>query len=191
MAIYGAQEFGRFAFECEEHSGYHIVTDNVAVEFVNGKESMNFGDNGEVIITDLNNNIMPLIRYKLGDIAIPLKKTCCCGRGLPLIKEIEGREDDYLILPSGRRISPRNINVLEDIPGISAYRTIQEAKDRFVVKLVKGYEFSEKTIQVVKQRIEMGVLGEKVEVSVELVTELPKERTGKMRAVLSNCRLES
>ena len=65
------------------------------------------------------------------------------------------------------------------------YKTIQETKERFVVKLVKNDEFSERTLSEVKKQIMIGCLGEEVEVEVECVEELPKERTGKKRAVVS------
>jgi phenylacetate-CoA ligase len=129
---------------------------------------------------------MPLIRYKLGDIGTFTHEECDCGRGFPLIKSIEGRTDDFLILPSGRKISPRVINVIEDIPGVSRYKTIQETKNRIVVNLVKGEGFSEKTIYEINKHIKAGCLGEDVEVDVKLVKELPLEKRGKLRAVVSN-----
>jgi len=185
---YGSEEFGSLAFECKAHSGYHIISDHVVMEFLKDGHDVNPGESGEVVITGLSNHTMPLIRYKLGDIAVPLKEKCSCGRGLPLIKHIEGRKDDYLTLPSGKKISPRMINVIENISGIKAYKTIQEAKERFVVKLVKSKDFSEKTIDEVKKQIRKGCLGEEVNVDVELVNEIPKERSGKIRAVVSKVR---
>lgn len=98
------------------------------------------------------------------------------------------REPHFLILPSGRTISPRAINVIEYIPGIARYRTIQEEKGRFVVQLVKGKGFSERTISQIKQQIKVGCLGEDVKVEVELMEEIPKERTGKLRTVVSKVR---
>ena len=184
--IYGSEEFGRLAFECNEHSGYHIITDNVVVEFVKEGEDVSPGERGEVVVTGLTNYRMPLIRYKLGDIAIPSESKCPCGRGLPLIKHVEGREDDFLVLPSGRKISPRMINVIESIPGIKEYKTIQESKERFVVKLIKDNKFNERTISEVKKQIKIGCLGEEIKVEVRLVNEIPRERTGKLRAVISN-----
>jgi phenylacetate-CoA ligase len=184
-SIYSTIEFGHLAFECKEHSGYHIITDNAIIEFVKDGHDIKAGERGEVIVTTLQNYAMPLIRYRLGDIATLSNTKCSCGRGFPLIKQIEGREDDFLILPSGRKISPRMINVIEHIPGIKEYKTIQETKELFVVKLIKNDEFSERTISEVKKQIMTGCLGEKVAVEVEIVDELPKERTGKKRAVVS------
>jgi phenylacetate-CoA ligase len=184
-SIYSTVEFGHIAFECKEHSGYHIITDNVIVEFVKDGIDVSVGEKGEVIVTTLHNFAMPLIRYKLGDIAVPLNTKCNCGRGFPLIKDIEGREDDFFIMPSGKKISPRMINVIEFIPGIKEYKIIQKTKKRIAVKLVKNDEFSERTIIEVKNKILIGCLGEDVQVEVESVKELPKERTGKKRAVVS------
>jgi phenylacetate-CoA ligase len=129
---------------------------------------------------------MPLIRYKLGDIAILSSEKCSCGRGLPLIKQIVGREDDFIILPSGKKISPRMINVIENIPGVSSYRTIQETRERILVKIVKGKEFSKKTVYEVQKQIKLGCLGENIEVEVEIVKEIQRASRGKIRTVVSN-----
>ncbi len=69
------------AFECKAHSGYHINNDHVIMEFLKNGKDVNPGESGEVVITGLSNYTMPLIRYKLGDIAVPIKEKCSCGRG--------------------------------------------------------------------------------------------------------------
>lgn len=184
--IYASEEFGMMAFECQDHSGYHILTDNVVIEFIKDGEEVKAGEEGEVVVTGLSNHCMPLIRYKLGDIAIPIEDKCPCGRGLPLIKHVVGRKDDYLILPSGTRISPRTINYgIGYIPGIKAYKTIQKEKDYFVIKVVKNSGFNENTIVEIQKEIKSACLGEEVKVDVKLVNEIAKERTGKIRAIVS------
>lgn len=184
--VYGAEEFGHFAFECNQHSGLHIISDAVIAEVVKEEKKITENAEGEIVLTSLYNYAMPLIRYKLGDIVCISGKKCACGRGFPLITSIEGRADDFLILPSGKKISPRMINVIEDIPGVSMYKTVQETKNRIVVNLVKGKGFNDKTISEIKKNIKIGCLGEDVEVEVKLVEELPLERRGKLRAVVSN-----
>lgn len=183
---YGSEELGTLAFECKEHAGYHIIADNVIIEIEKDSNKVASSDIGEVIVTNLNNFTMPLIRYKLGDIAVLSGEKCKCGRGLPLIKQIVGREDDFIILPSGRKISPRMINAIENIPGIISYKTIQESKNRILVQLVKGNEFSDSTIPEVKKQIKLGCLGEQIEINVKLVKEIPKSDRGKIRAIVSN-----
>jgi phenylacetate-CoA ligase len=183
---YGSEELGTLAFECKEHAGYHIIADNVIIEIEKDSNKVASSDIGEVIVTNLNNFTMPLIRYKLGDIAVLSGEKCKCGRGLPLIKQIVGREDDFIILPSGRKISPRMINAIENISGIISYKTIQESKNRILVQLVKGNEFSDSTIPEVKKQIKLGCLGEQIEINVKLVKEIPKSDRGKIRAIVSN-----
>jgi phenylacetate-CoA ligase len=182
---YGAEEFSILAFECKKHSGYHIISDAIILEIIKNDQYVSEGEEGEIIVTGLINYTMPLIRYRLGDIGTITYKKCACGRGFPLIKSIEGRTDDFLILPSGRKISPRIINVIEDIPGVSRYKTIQESKNRIVVNLIKGEGFCEKTTRDIKNHIKDGCFGEDVEVKVKLVKEIPFEKRGKLRAVVS------
>jgi len=143
------------------------------------------GEYGEIVVTSLFNYTMPLIRYNIGDIGTFTDKKCACGRGLPLIKSLEGRTDDFLILPSGKKISPRTINVIEDVAGVSRYQTIQESKNRIVVNLVKGNGFGPKTIDEIKKHIIAGCLGEDVTVDVKLVDDLTRNKRGKLRAVVS------
>jgi phenylacetate-CoA ligase len=185
FSFYGSEEFGPLAFECKEHQGYHIISDHVVMEFLKENKDVSTDERGEVVVTGLTNYEMPLIRYRIGDIATPSSGRCHCGRRFPMIKQIEGREDDFVTLPSGKKISPRMINVIENIPGIKEYQTIQVSKERFVVELVKDNRFSERTISDIKTQIMKGCLGEKVKVEVELVDKIHRERTGKRRAVIS------
>ena len=183
---YGSEEFGTLAFECREHAGYHIIADHAVIETINDHQDNDSSKMGEVIVTGLNNYTMPLIRYKLGDIAIASTENCLCGRRLPLIKQIVGREDDFIILPSGKKISPRMINAIENIPGVMSYRTIQETRGRIIVKLVKGNDFSENTVNEVQKQIKSGCLGEEIEVKVEIVKEIQRASRGKIRAIISD-----
>ena len=183
---YGSEEFGTLAFECREHAGYHIVADHAVIEIINDSQNIDSSEMGEVIVTGLNNYTMPLIRYKLGDIAMLSTEKCLCGRRLPLIKQIVGREDDFIILPSGKKISPRMINAIENIPGVMSYRTIQETRGRILVKLVKGKDFCQNTVNEVQKQIKLGCLGEEMTVEVEIVKEIQRASRGKIRAVISN-----
>ncbi|MFC1904218.1 phenylacetate--CoA ligase family protein [Chloroflexota bacterium] len=185
---YGSVEFSNLAFECDEHSGYHMISDGAIIEFIKEGKNIRGCEPGDIVVTGLYNYEMPLIRYKLGDVGIPSNRKCSCGRGFPLMNSPEGRTDDLLILPSGRIISPRAINIIEYIPGITEYRTIQEEKDRFVVQVVKGKGFNQETISQIERQIKVGCLGENVRCEVEVVKELPRERTGKLRTVVSKVR---
>jgi phenylacetate-CoA ligase len=70
---------------------------------------------GEVIVTDLNNRLMPLLRYRLGDLAVLREGKCPCGRGLPLLEGFAGRsQDQYLIVAGGRRVHAACFDYLYD-----------------------------------------------------------------------------
>lgn len=182
---YGSTEFNRLGFECKEHSGIHMLTDCAVIEFIKDGQQVGPGEEGDIIVTGLYNYTMPLIRYKLGDVGTLADYKCSCGRGWPLIKSIGGRSDDFLTLPSGRTISARTINIIEDIPGIVQYRTIQEKRDRFVVQVIPGKDFSIESKKQINEQIRLGCLGENINIEIELVDEIPRERTGKLRAVIS------
>lgn len=182
---YGSAEFGTVAWECQEHNGYHMDIESVVVEFLKNEENTSPGEKGEIVVTGLFNSAMPLIRYSVGDVGSYDDDQCSCGRKLPIMNIIEGRKDDFLILPSGRIISPRNINFLEHIDGITEYRIIQKKQNKIVVQTKKGSNFSQKTVIQIKNEIEKGCVGENIEIDVEIVDEIPRENSGKIRAVVS------
>lgn len=182
---YGASEFMRLAFECQERSGYHIITDCAVVEFIKDGKNVDAGEPGEIVVTGLYNYEMPLIRYNLDDIGISTKEKCACGRGFPLIGNIEGKVDDFLFLPSGRTVSPKLLVWLERTPGIAEHRTIQKEKDRFIVQVVRGKGFSKETISQIKQHIKLAFLPDNVKVEVKIVDEIRREKHGKLKRIVS------
>ncbi|MFC2013194.1 phenylacetate--CoA ligase family protein, partial [Chloroflexota bacterium] len=97
--IYGSVETPSMATECPEHTGYHVLTPNVILEFIRNNQPVSPGKVGKIVATDLHNYAMPFIRYENGDLGIPLNEKCPCGRGLPLMKEITGRINDIIIGP--------------------------------------------------------------------------------------------
>lgn len=97
---YGCGEMGSIAHECERHS-MHIVEDNVLLEILNDKGDQ--VDAGEIVVTDLHNFAMPLIRYRIGDFAERTSKVCDCGRQLAVIHKIHGRAYDMVLTRDGTR----------------------------------------------------------------------------------------
>jgi len=196
---YGSVEFGNLAFECKEHCGLHMITNSALIEFVDETgEYVSSGEQGEIVVTGFLNHVMPLIRYRIGDLGIQTDEKCACGRSWPLIKSIQGRINDYLVLPSGRKISWLYlIRVLrgilydrifrENVFTISQYQLIQEQKDRIILKLVKGREFNPEMLERIRKSLEKEFdrLGEKLEVVTQIVDEIPMERTGKRRLLIS------
>lgn len=183
--LYGGVELNRTAWECSEHVGYHMDIDSVVFEFIKEGEQVAPGERGEIVYTGLYNYAMPLIRYAIEDIGIPSDEKCPCGRGLPLMKIVEGRKDDFVVLQDDRIISPRVFSdLMKRISGIDQYKIIQETEERFVVQLVKGEDFSQRTIEHINEEFKK-VLGEDIIIEIEIKEKIPKEPSGKLRKVIS------
>lgn len=185
LDIYGCMEAGDIAWECSEHAGYHINTDLVVTEFVEDGEHVAAGECGDIILTPLWNYAMPLIRYKLNDIGTPSNECCPCGRELPLMKVLEGRFEDFIILPSGRIISPLvTLSYFENIKGIAEYRIVQERKDNFILQLVLKEGYNENALAQLRNRF-IEEFKEDVTINIEILDAIP--RNGKLRRVVSKC----
>jgi len=182
--LYGTIEFGIVAWECEKHQGYHINSDIVLVEAIKNNQQV-YGEEGKMVCTDLINYTMPFIRYAVEDIVILSKEKHDCGRNFPLIRLIEGRSNDFITLPSGKIISPiLPIIALEKIEGISQYKLVQEDINVFNVQIVKGQNFKETIIEEVKHVLRE-ILGRTTRISVNIVDEIPREKSGKVRPIIS------
>jgi phenylacetate-CoA ligase len=101
---YGASEVGIIAHQCEQ-GGMHLSAENNIVEILRGGSQAGPGETGEVVVTNLDNYVMPLIRYRIGDVGALRAGTCGCGRGLPLMEVVDGRINNMALLPDGRIIS--------------------------------------------------------------------------------------
>jgi phenylacetate-CoA ligase len=181
---YGTMESSWVAWECEK-GNYHIQSDQAIVEVVDERgASMPEGKVGRILVTPLWRMAMPFIRYDVGDRGA-IGGRCGCGRSLPILKEIEGRDDDFITLPSGKKRSARTINLLDDIRGILSYQIVQERPDLFVIRYVpSGPALSDAERSEVKERILSGCLGEEVKVEFEQLQKM-RSGAGKIRAVLS------
>ncbi|HNW39571.1 MAG TPA: hypothetical protein PL125_02785 [Candidatus Omnitrophota bacterium] len=194
---YGLSEFTRIAWECPQGGGYHVDDDYLIVEILKDDQTpAQPGERGMIVITSLFNLAMPLIRYATGDIGIRGPKTKCkCGREFSKILEIEGRNDDFVILPSGKLISPRQVldsiqkdsyfNTDEFTEKIYRYKIIQKDYDKFIVFIVARRNIDETFKKEIAVRIQEA-LREKIEVTVQLVQDLPLTKHGKYKILISD-----
>jgi phenylacetate-CoA ligase len=183
---YGCEEVGLIACECEEHNGLHINSDNLVVETVRDGRPAAPGEPGSVVVTDLTNRAMPLIRYQVGDVAIRTERRCLCGRGLPLLERIEGREADYVVTTKGELISGISLteNFALQIVGVTQIQIIQEAVDHFRFRVVRGPEFGPASLQQMTQLVHAR-FGSEVAYELEFVEKIPQEPSGKYRFCIS------
>jgi phenylacetate-CoA ligase len=132
---------------------------------------------------------MPLIRYAVGDRArlapdssLRGGRACGCGRGLPILEAIEGRSDDVVITPDGRRVGRFDPVFKADLP-IREAQIVQEAPDRLVVRVVPAPGWAPEQAEDLARRVRMRV-GDAVAVAVEPVERIPRTKAGKFRAVV-------
>jgi phenylacetate-CoA ligase len=150
--IYGTSELsGPMFTECAEQTGFHIWSDIALVEVIDPKtgEQLEPGEKGELTITMLQKEALPMIRYRIGDISSIDEEVCPCGRTSPRIKRIQGRVDDMLII-RGINVFPSQVEyTLLSIPEVGQhFQIVVERKgaldDMLVrVELTKG-SFSDK-----------------------------------------------
>jgi phenylacetate-CoA ligase len=176
---YGCEEVSLIAAECEAHAGLHVNADNVYVEAPTGKP-------GPLVVTDLANRAMPLIRYQIGDVAVGAGRACTCGRGLPLLDRIEGREADYVVTPAGTLIS--GISLTENfallIDGTAQVQIVQETIHDLRIRLVPGDGFGAASHEQIEKLVR-DTFGPTVRYDVELVDAIPQEASGKYRFCIS------
>jgi len=181
---YCCSEFGIMAWECKRHCGYHINVDNVMIEFIKDGKAALPGEESEIVITGLNNYVMPFIRYKIGDRGIFKEGRCTCGNNSPLIQAIIGRDNDQIILSNGRVISPFLLtNLIICIPGIVEFQLIQKEKDRIHIYIVKDKKFSDYFLSnQIKNKFQKE-LDNAVAIDTFIVDNISKEKTGKFKII--------
>jgi len=185
---YSCEEFGLLAWECPAHMGYHMNVDSVVMEFVDNGETIESGERGEVLCTTLVNQTMPLIRYRIGDVGVPVEDKCSCGRTLPLMKVVEGRLDDFLLALDGRMISPTVFfpYPFENLRGIKQFRVVQERRDKLTIQLAVTESFLNRNQDLEKARRKIqNLFGESMQTEFEILKKINKDPTGKLRKVIS------
>jgi phenylacetate-CoA ligase len=150
---YATAELGTVAHECEQHRGHHVNAESYIVEIVCDGRPARPGETGEVLVTDLTNLSVPLIRYAIGDRATAVAQECACGRGLPLIGAIEGRQPAMITGSSGTMVASSFFaEVLKDYGHlIRQYRVVQEQPGSAEFYVVPGRRFSEPLLDDVLQ----------------------------------------
>lgn len=181
---YGAQEFNRMGWDCDAHRGFHEDSDSVHVEILAGDRAAAAGEEGDLVVTGLVNDLMPLVRYRIGDVGMPIDGACSCGRSLPMYRVTEGRRDDVIELADGRRVGPRTLAPqIEELRGFRQYRLIQREPSRFEVLLV-GEADAPADLDARVTSVITGVLGSGVKIDVHRVPNIELSRRGKLRKIV-------
>ena len=181
--FYGLTEMGIVGSECPRHEGFHLAEDTSIVEFV----PIANGTGGKrMVMTNLELMSMPFIRYETNDIGLPGNgHRCSCGRGLSMLKQVEGRIVDCIKLRDGRLVSPYRITcALEKLPGVMRYQVVQDDYERFIVKVVTTPKANESLNTRIVETMQ-SVLGEEIQVPVARADSLEPPLGKKFRVIES------
>jgi phenylacetate-CoA ligase len=204
---FGCQVFNRYASretalevqECERHEGLHISTDTAILEVVDEEGKwVPDGSCGKLLITDVTNLAMPLIRYQIEDIGIASRASCSCGRPFPLVRSIEGRVTDQVILRDGRIIHPLfmmylmypepaqdwNRGMETPVPGVRQYEIIQHDYQVFEIRIILHEGWDGTHLVYLRDNFER-YLGPDISIRLSFVPAIAAGPSGKRRYVRS------
>jgi phenylacetate-CoA ligase len=187
---YTSVESQNMALSCPDNPKVmHVNTESVLVEIVTHTgHAATPGERGRVIITDLNNYVMPFLRYEIGDTAVAGDR-CACGRGFPTIESLEGRTSEYIRTPGGRIIMPSFLGsalfVRSDfLSRVLEYQAVQTDLDRILLKIVPSQSFDQDTRTALRSCLRE-LLDNEMHVDLELVDHIAKEASGKRLIIKS------
>ncbi len=184
---YTCNEMAHIAQSCPDGAGgLHLLGDRVIVHVARGDgHPAAPGERGRVLLTDLENRVMPLINYDVGDVAVA-GSACPCGRGLPVLAAVEGREADTVRLPSGDRISALTLETCLlsacDVGALREYQIAQTAVDRLRINLVATPRLTAHDAERLRRGFEE-LLGPGMAVEVAEVDEIEAGPSGKRSVV--------
>ncbi len=183
---YGGRDAGFIAHQCPK-GGMHITAEDIIVEIVDETgEILPHGMSGEIVITHLATRDFPFIRYRTGDVGILSDQLCACGRGLPLLKEIQGRTTDFIVAQDGTVLHGLAlIYVMRDIDGVEAFKIVQQSLEEIVVFIVKNQDYLEITESKIREEFKQR-LGQGVSIKIDYLDVIEKEKSGKFRYVISH-----
>ncbi|MFQ5960849.1 MAG: phenylacetate--CoA ligase family protein [Candidatus Methylomirabilales bacterium] len=180
--LYSSREAGYIALQCPDHEHYHVQSEGILVEILNeqGRPCVP-GEWGRVVVTPLHNFAMPLIRYDIGDHA-ELGEPCSCGRGLPVLRRILGREQNMLVLPSGEErwplLSSENIRALLAIAPIRQYQLVQKSVETIELRLATARPVNADEESTLRQWVR-DKFGHPFHVPITYHDEIPRGPAGK------------
>jgi phenylacetate-CoA ligase len=189
---YGSREFSGVAYECAAHNGHHVQWESYIVELLVGSRPAKPGEFGEVVVTDLNNYSVPLVRYRVGDVAQALSPSVCpCGRASLRIGEIVGRTQALVLVSDGVWLPGTFFaHFFKEYDAIlQNFQVVQENAESFTLKAVKGLHWSPEAFDKMLESLRE-FTGRETVIRVDFVNSIPLGRTGKRTPVVSSLALD-
>lgn len=180
---YGTTEHVANIVQCDR-GGRHVRAEHSVVELLGTDgDPVSAGEVGEIVATGFGNRATPLIRYATGDLAVPTGDRCACGRAGPLVERIEGRVEDMVVTPEGRRVG-RLDHVFKGVEHVVESQLVQRERDRIEVRIVAADGFSDQD----RAALEAGLrerVGPRMALDLRFLDAIPRNAGGKFRFVVS------
>lgn len=158
--------------------GHHVTEENVHLEIEKDEEIAVPGEEGKVLVTNLNSFAMPFIRYDIGDLGKMLADDCPCGRGLSLFRPV-GRTYEYFVHSDGTFTFFRDLKtVFEGLP-IEDLQIVQQTHDEIAIRIVKRDGYTKAHTNFILKNVSL-CISDIVKVKVELVDSVPLIGFGKV-----------
>jgi phenylacetate-CoA ligase len=183
---YGSFEFSVMAWSCSTTGNLHTADESVILEVLKDGRPADEGEEGEVVATNLHAFNMPFIRYRLRDLAIRGPASCRCGRPYQSLLAVKGRTFDYFTLPDGRLMHPYQLTHahVASRDWVGQIQLVQERVDHIALRLVPARDPGHAELAELRAALQ-NVLGPLVSLSIEMVSDIPAEASGKFRAYRS------
>ncbi len=183
---YSSRECGYLAIQCPLADHYHVQSESVLVEILDDAgRPTEPGEIGRVVISTLHNFASPLLRYEIGDYA-EVGTPCSCGRGLPTLRRIVGRQRNMLTLPNGEKRWPRcGYDQFMDIVPVRQLRLVQRSLQTIDAELVADRPLSETECKSLVGIVQQA-LGYPFEICLNYLPEIPRGPGGKFEEFLAD-----
>jgi phenylacetate-CoA ligase len=185
---YATRELGGIACECLEHTGLHIGVGEVYVEVLRDGVPVPAGEDGDIVVTNLNNYGMPFIRYHVGDVGQLSDAVCPCGRGLPMMQVVHGRATDMFKTRDGQAIHGEFFtHLFYGMSQVKQFQVVQKSFDHIVVFIVKEAPLPQERLAFLERAIK-DVMKSEVKVEFQFLESIPLKASGKYRFTISEVR---
>jgi phenylacetate-CoA ligase len=185
---YACWEFGTIATECRPGAGMHIHADNLIVETLPSGSSITEG--GDLYITSLRQQAMPLIRYRIGDFGVLSDQTCSCGSPFPILAELIGRSTDSVRTATGKHVSGHEFNFeFRFFEYLDRFQFFQSEPGHLEARILPNARFDAAARQEVLDTLRR-VTHDDMRIDLVLTDEFPPPRSGKFKLVVNEARDE-
>lgn len=185
--FYGSREVNNLAAECPWHKGLHVNTMGRYVEIVaDAGQPLPPGVPGQIVVTDLTNWFMPLLRYQMNDVSEWMAELCPCGRQFPRLARIFGRSSDFITAADGRAIHGEYFtHIFYGIPNVKSFQVVQERVGAIRIDVLVGDSNPDAVLEEVRRRLGKAI-GPELVYELRRVEKIERPASGKFRFTVSD-----